>query len=57
MGVCLVPDIFQTQMRLQFCKSLSEQFSHRYIWLIRGALIQGLGGYEETPIGWDHTQD
>ena len=42
---------------LEFVIFYLDGFSHHYIWLIRGALIQGRGGYEETPIGWDHTQD
>ena len=37
---------------LIFCHNLSWIFSHHYIGIIWGALSQGIGGYEVTPIIW-----
>ena len=55
MGVCIVPDIFQEKMRtlmenFEFV-SVYLDFFHNYIRLIKGALSQGQGGHEATPIG------
>ena len=41
---------------LEFARVYIKKFACYYIGLIRGALRQGRGDYEVTPLGWDQMQ-
>ena len=47
----------RSNRRLRVCHILSQTFARYLIGIIQGALIQGRGGYEATPIDWYKMQD